>query len=281
MKRKPILRDFLIVLTGFALLFLFALFSSMMEKIIVPDFSAEAYGDETEAVFKMPDDPILKIYVYEKDDDEVQTIEQLPYQTPMSTGQKLYWDDEHCSWHTEMGAIWTGEIPIMFEYEGGIDITFFCEGNEKDLSYFYGKPEEFLPNMEEAQWKHDSSVNGTNALTVILPGWYYDSHFGVGTTYTTLSKIISGETPDEYRNVKQYEGAIALHISCLNILENALEATATVEIRYTSEWVNAGNYCRKYLGTEFIGYDETLLEYAGVKPVWTVELVEYWEKTEE
>ena len=222
----------------------------------------------------MPEDPILKIYAYEKDADESQTVVPLSYLTPISSGPPLYWYEKTCTWRAESMLNWHGEIPLAFQFDGRIEIQFTRNGEEFAYSCFTGKTEDFLPDLEKVQYEQKSAVSGTNALSVILAGVYWRDC----PEYTPLAKAVSGSAPAVYNSIRQYRDTITLHITCYNIVDSTVAATAVLKVDSTSEWTNAGDACRIYQDNVLVGYDETLLKYAQIKPVWTLELVEYWER---
>lgn len=276
MERKALVRDLCILLVGFVGMVLCVIVVSLVEKYVIPAFSAEAYGLETESssVFVMPEDPILKIYAYEKDENEIQTSVQLSYLVPINSGPPLYWQENICTWKSESMLNWNGEIPLAFQFEGRIEIEFMRHGEEIAYSCFTGKTNDFLPDLEKAQYQQEKAVIGTNEFSVILVGIYWRDI----STYKTLAQAVSGSTPSVYSSIRQYQDTVSLHVTCYDVVDSTVAATAVLEVKSTSEWINAGAESRIYQGNVLVGYDESLLYYAQVKPTWTIELVEYWQR---
>ncbi len=282
MERKTLVRDLCILLVGFVGMVLCVIVVSLVEKYVIPAFSAEAYGLETESpsVFVMPEDPILKIYAYEKDEYEIQSVKPLVYQTPVNTGPGLYWYENTCTWKHETILGCLGEIPLCMEFEGKIEIQMKKAGEPWEQAYFTGKSDGFLPDLSSVRQFNNSKISGTNTLSFVLAGCTSVSGRSMFSKEEchTLAEKISGSVPSVYNSILQYSDTKYLHITCVDIADSSTAATATVRLDYVSEWVNAGNKCRIAEGSKVVGYDESLLYYAQVKPTWTIELVEYWQR---
>lgn len=261
-----------------------------------------AFGLEDEE-FVMPENPVLTVYVWEKDETETQTFVPLPYRTPVNCGPRLRWGEISLGWS---GAAWqmTETDPGM----QGLAITFSTAGNRIAVTWehdgddcrhahgwLYSGSLDGKLVMARAVRSFDGSAEGHGDITVLWRGeggLCYDTVTAEDeelTTklhgWTTLADVLGREAERGDENITQDWMRLKLHVTVYDLLDNEI-AQATLRVTMTSAWRGAGKRWNEVrsaaIAAEENGEDVDLkyLDYASVKPTWTVELVEYWQAEE-
>jgi len=267
-----------------------AFVSSAMRGFFTITLPEGAFGETTaaETVSVMPENPVLKIYVPQKDENEQRQFVQMQYQTPVPTGSPLEWVEKLCIWQSSEVIRCAWEIPLYLEFEGKMDVEVYRNGVPHYWNNWFGKPDGFLPDEKKLQWWTGDTMHGSNELSVLINGGWRDTYSrtreGYSSPSRTLAQKIGGELPAVYSTIRQYTDESEIRIVCRDVLDESIAAKAVLRLTCVSYWENAGSKCRLYRHENgqaiLIGHDDNLLHYAKVKPTWTLEVVEYWERAE-
>ena len=299
---RTYLHIFYAMLGGIAVLFGSALLAAFLGSAggSLPD---SAYGAEEIAYenFTLPAEPLLTVWVWEKDETEKRELVMLQPRTPVHTGPSVAWGGGYAtrgvsgSSFTAVGmprgqdgltvsAQGAGTITATWEHERGSDCGY-------THTWWYSVDPDLTGGADPTRLHrtHTAEAEGVNSLCILWRGMGVplDTVTAEGDPAadgvhrrTLLSDVIGKDEEGLNDTVWQEEMTVLLRLECRNLL-GRLEAQATVRITMRSEWIGAGALYMEerpaILEAEDRGaeYPSRWAELAFTPPVWTAELVSY------
>lgn len=275
------------------LMFGAAMLSSYLEASFSPALPDAAYGlDYDTRDFTLPEEPLLTLWVWEKDDVGRQQYISLEPKTPVNSGPAVSWGGE-----TWSGRDWSsaevnpGADGLTLTAESGGIITMRWEHDGTDCGYthswWYSGPEDGYVNFANATRTSDHTASGTGALCVLWRGEggqpfdTLDEKGNIVQSNRHETRTLSDELGFAGADVTQDSMSILIYIESRNLL-GRLEATATVRVTMVSQWYGAGDRFQAEKANTAVDWRENSIwvEYATVQPTWTVELISYREADE-
>ena len=259
-----------------------------------------AYGIDAEEAGSLPENPVLTVSVWQKDEAESRTLTPLAYRSPVNCAPRLSYGEESLNWGGS-AWLWNEQEPgmqglaILFSTDGSrIEVTWEHDGDDCGHAHgwLYGAHTDGVLDMTRAAKSYDGSAAGYGDLAVLWRGeggMCYDTVVEGDEVltrdfhgHTTLADVLGRAAERGDEEVAQDWMRLRIRVAAYDLLENEI-ARATLSVTMTSGWHGAGarwNEVRPAaLEAERRGeeYDTKWLDYALVKPTWTVELREYWQ----
>lgn len=299
---QSVIRIFWIFILAILLLFGGALLSSFLGSFGggLPD---EAYGLEelSQQNFTLPEDPVMTVWVWEKDITEKRELVTLEPRTPVHTGPGVAWGGGYTS-RGIRGSSFTavgmprgqdgltvsvqgeGMITAKWEHERGSDCGY-------THTWWYSVDPDLTGGVDPTRMSrsHIPEAQGTNSLCILWRGMGIppdtvtvqgDPVDDASHRRILLSDVIGMDEERLNETVYQEQMSVLLRLECRNLL-GRLIATATVRLTMTSEWIGAGElYMAErpaIIAAEERGMEITSrwFEYALTPPTWTAELIGY------
>lgn len=313
---QDILRIFFRGILGLFLLWVAALVSSFVGSF-GETASDAAYGT-SEIIyenFTLPEDPLMEIWVWEKDNADRRELVMLQPRTVVNTGPSVAWlgglmkvyDAERLQDLGGTGALTEFFSILPFE-QNGLTLSVQGEGqitarwvhaSGSDCGFshtwWYSADRDLTGGLDKMNIKRNfkATAEGTNSLCVLwqgqggYPSDTVDMHGEWaecgGHNSITLADIIGKDEEGYNELVIQDSMTILIYLECRDLLERLL-ATATVRVTMTSGWHNAGALYNAELpsieAAEARGEEvqSRWIDYAVQPPIWTAELVAYRER---
>lgn len=279
-----------------ALMYLTAMLSGMLAGG-APD---AAYGIDAEEAGSLPENPVLTVSVWQKDEAEIRTLTPLAYRSPANCAPRLRYGNESLLWQGD-SWLWNEQEPgmqglaIVFSTGGSrIEVKWEHDGDDcgRAHGWLYGAHTDGVLDMARAMKSYDGTAEGHGELAVLWRGeggLCYDTVTEKNERltrdfhgHTTLAEVLGRASEQGDEEVTQDWMKLRLHVTAYDLLDNEI-ARATLSVTMTSGWHGAGERWNEVraaaLEAERLGreYDAKWLDYSLVKPTWTVELVEYWQ----
>ncbi len=289
------------------ILAIFLLFGGAMLSSFLGSFGGglpdEAYGLEELSAenFTLPEEPILTVWVWEKNELEQRELVMLQPRMPVNTGPAVAWGGGYATRGisgTSFSAIGMpggqdglnvsvqgeGAITAKWEHERGYD----CGHTH---TWWYSVDPDLTGGVDNTRLSrnHTAEAQGTNSLCILWKGMGIpldtvtvsgDPVYDVSHKRITLADVIGMDEERLNETVYQEQMTILLRLECRNLL-GRLTATATVRLTMVSEWIGAGElYMQErpaIIEAEEQGrvYPSRWIDYAFTPPTWTAELIGY------
>ena len=291
------IRTFYRGLLGVALLFAAALVSSFVGSFGggAPD---AAYGIEDAYTedFVLPEEPVMTVYVWEKEETEKRNLVPLQARTPVNSGPAVAWENNYAYRSLRMpfaqdgltiSVVGEGTISARWEHEQGCDCGY-------RHTWWYSVDPDLTGGVDTMRLhrNYEGTAEGVNSLCILWRGEggqpadtvtaEGDPVYDAVHRRVTLAQVLGEDEKGLNETVVQDSMTLLLHLECRNLL-GRLIATATLRITMVSQWHGAGALYEAerpaVMAAEISGGDLTSrwIGYAAVKPTWTVELVGYSE----
>lgn len=300
---QSVFRIFWAFILAVLLLFGGALLSSFLGSLGggLPD---EAYGLEevAESNFTLPEDPILTVWVWEKDVTEKRELVSLQPRTPVKTGPAVTWGGGYATLGISgssysisvMQPRGQDGLTVSVQGEGTITATWEHERGS-DCGYthtwWYSVDPDLTGGVDTTKLRrtHEATAQENNSLCILWRGMGIpldtvtaqgDPVYDASHRRITLADVLGEDEDGLNASVYQEQMSLLLRIECRNLLGRLL-ATATVRVTMTSEWIGAGElYMAEYpaiAAAEAQGITDSSRwsDYAFTPPTWTAELISY------
>lgn len=259
----------------------------------IPD-AAFGIEDSADGFFTLPDNPLLKIWVWEKDYVEQRELIQLEACTPVNTGPSVAWNSgcEYVSYFMPYAldgltftAVGEGIITAEWEHADGYD----CGHTH---TWWYSDDPELTGGVNTGYLcsSTDGTASGVNNLCMM---WRGTGGYAADTRgkesellanarhkVTPLTDTMGHDEEGLHYGVSQDSLAILIHITCTDLLGHPT-AAATLRAEMVSGWRGAADiWQEKRLAAERAeerGEEPDLkwLDIALVQPTWTLEMIRY------
>jgi len=291
---REYVRIFYSCILGILALFALAMISSFFGSLGGGGLPDEAYGIEALPAFTLPDDPVLEIFVWQKDEAERRKLIALPAGTPIRTGPPVAWSDsgEFASLHVpfEMDGLTLtvsgeGTVTARWEHDKAYDCGF-------SHTWWYSADPQLSGGLDRTKMHrtHEAKAQAENRLTVLwrgIGGLAADTVTWDGTAAPDARHQIELPQEESAREagLQRDSVTVLVHLECRNLL-GRLEAAATVRLTMQSGWRGAAALWEAerpaVMEAERRGLpaEPAWLDYAIEPPVWTAELIAYAERGE-
>ena len=295
------IRAFRCCILGIFLLFAGAFLSSFLGSFGggLPD---AAYGLEEIAYenFTLPENPILTVWVWEKNELEQRELITLAPRTPVNTGPAVAWGGGYAT-RGISGSTFTAigmprgqdGLTVSVQGEGTITAKWEHERGSDCFSHtwWYSVDPDLTGGVDSSRLhrNYTAEAEGVNSLCILwrgmgIPPDAVTADGDIADVFshkrTLLSDVIGMDAERLNEGVFREETVILLRLECRNLL-GRLTAAATVRLTMVSEWIGAGElYMAErpaILAAEARGedYPSRWLDPALTPPTWTAELVAY------
>lgn len=293
---QSVIRIFWIFILAILLLFGGTLLSSFLGSF-GGGLSDEAYGLEelSQQNFTLPDDPVMTVWVWEKDITEKRELVTLEPRTPVRTGPSVAWSGgEGFDFMNPRGmngftmtVVGDGTITVTWEHD--------CCDCGFTHTWWYSPDPELTGGVDTSRLSrsHNAPVSGVNNLCILWQGEggrpadtvTYDGNIAPDAYHhvTPLVQLWGRDEAGLNDSVSQDSMSILIRIENRNLL-GRLTATATVRLTMVSHWRGAGTHWSRVREDVIraenagrAGDPEALkwLDLAIEPPTWTAELIGY------